>query len=123
MNGIIDINVSGKQHRLRFSVHGCGMFESRMFSNPDREPIKVLTDMIYGGLYGEAMRNGNVAPSYDFAYDLIDEMSIQDDFAEQSNSIWECFSESIHGANFMKKIEELNKPSGTSKKKEAKKTP
>lgn len=115
MNGVVEIQAGESKHTLRFSVHGCGAFQQRLFANPDKEPAKILTDMVYSGLYGEAMRNGQMAPEYSLAYDIVDIISGQEDFDKQSNAIWDTYNESVHGRDFAKKLDLLSKKKVTKK--------
>jgi len=114
MNGIAVITIHDGElkgeHTLRFGMLGCAEFERRVTGHTaSPNNVKVLQDMIYGGLFGEAMRNENVAPEYSFAYDLLEALSNQDDYVEQSMKLQEVYEASKFGKAFIAKSEELKK--------------
>lgn len=109
MNGVIDVKAGDKVYTLRFSMHGCHEFERRLYTNPSDDKVKALTDMIYGGLYGEAMRNEQAAPEYSDAYDLLEALYNEDDYIEQSLALQRVYEESKFGKQSIARAEELKK--------------
>lgn len=113
MNGIIKIKVAKKDYILRFSYLACQDFEKRIFKHPSSNNVKLLTDLVYSGIYGEAVRNDEVMPLYSAAYDIIEDMSAQKDFKDLSDAIFECYNKSKYGSEFVKRIEEYSQKKKT----------
>lgn len=115
-NGIakITLRTDGQDNEtviLRYGMMGCAEFERRVVTNATPNPAKVLTDMIYAGMFGEAMRNEQPVPDYSDAVDLLDRLSEESDYKEQSIAIQKVYEESKFGKEFIeknkKKVEEL----------------
>lgn len=109
MNGIVEITVKEKKHILRFGMQGCFEFQTRVFKNPTQNQGKLLTDLIYSGIYGECMRSEKPAPEYSEVYDLFSDLSEEKDYAEQMDKVWKCYNESKWGKEYMAAISELSK--------------
>lgn len=114
MNGVVEITItqSGKfkgVHKLRYGMIGCMEFESRSFNTPALNNGKVLTDLIYAGIYGEAARVEKPVPTYPDVVDLVDALSEEETYSEQIGAIWETYHNSKWGKEFQKKIDELTK--------------
>lgn len=84
-------------------------FEARLFKNPTSNSAKVLTDLVYSGLFGEAMRNEKPVPAYSYAADILDELANQDDYDTQSENIWNVYNESKFGKDFQERLKEFAK--------------
>jgi len=109
MNGIVEIKSGKKTYTLRFSYVACMEFERRIFINPTDNPAKVFTDLVYSGLFGEAMRNEKPATEYGVAYDILDEISELDNYDEISGKIWDTYYQSKWGADFQKRLDAFTK--------------
>lgn len=109
MNGIVDINLNEKKVTLRFNYHACMEFESRLFKNATDNNAKVLTDLIYSGLFGEAVRNEKPVPAYSDSVDLLDELANLENYAEQTEKIWNVYNESKFGKDFQERLKEFAK--------------
>lgn len=109
MNGIVEITVKKKKHVLRFGYHGCMEFEARVFKNPTQNQGKLLTDLIYSGIYGDCMRNEKPAPEYGEVYDLTDALSEEKDYSEQMDKVWKCYNESKWGKEYIARLAEFGK--------------
>lgn len=108
MNGIIDVKVGKVTHRLRFTYPAHIEFERRCVKNVDGNAAKILIDLVYSSLYAEAMRTEQPIPEYSVAFDLVDEMSLLDDWTSISDKIWEVYNISKYGADFQKRIKDYN---------------
>lgn len=115
MNGLVKVTAEGKEYTLRFSMHGCHEFERRLYTNPSDDKVKALTDMIYGGLYGEAMRNEQPAPPYSDAADLLEAIANEDNYVEQSLSIQKVYEESKFGKEAIERWKEKGEQDGKKK--------
>lgn len=104
MNGIIDVKVGKVTHRLRFGYHACMEFERRVFKNASENLAKIFTDLVYSGLFGEAMRSEQPIPEYGMAYDLLEEMASLKDYDKLTTDIWETYYASKWGADFQKRL-------------------
>lgn len=109
MNGIVEITVSDKKHVLRYGYHGCMEFERRLFKNTNDNNAKISTDLIYAGMFGEAMRNEKAVPEYTAAYDLHEELAEEDNYSEQLEKVWTVYNESKYGKDFQKRLAEFKK--------------
>lgn len=115
MNGICNLKSGETVVALRFNVYGCGAFERMIFAKPEslNDHHVMSTTLLYGGLYGEAMKNGAPAPEYSEAGELYDAISEQDDFNAQMLAMWNVYEESKWGKQFTenitKKAEEVKK--------------
>lgn len=109
MNGIVEITVKKKKHILRFGMQGCFEFQTRVFKNPTQNQGKLLTDLIYSGIYGECMANEQPAPDYKEVFELFNDFSEEDNYSEQLDKVWECFNLSKWGRDYMKAVTELGK--------------
>lgn len=109
MNGIYEIEIDGKAITLLYGVSGVDEFQRRSVYNPSDDSVKAFTDLLYSGLYGNAMRQGKGKPEYEVAYDLMETILALPNSDAVSEKIWDTFKESIHGANFLAKIEAINK--------------
>lgn len=109
MNGIVEIQIDGKKHVLRFGYHGCMEFERRLFKNTNDNNAKILTDLIYAGMFGEAMRSEKAVPDYADAYDLHESLAEEENYAEQSEKVWTVYNESKYGKDFQKRLAEFKK--------------
>lgn len=107
MNGVVDITVNGKKHTLRFGMMGVLEFERQNFINPTTNNAKIIVDLLYGGLYGEAMAKGKSPVAYHTIVQLHDEMAEQEDYPAQIESVWKAFGESKYGSEYLKKMQEL----------------
>lgn len=115
MNGLVDINVGGSVHTLSFGVHGCAEFERLCYLKPSTNTGKLLTDMLHGGRYGHAIRNGLAEPEYKDSALLLEVLSEQEDYLDQIHKVQKVWQESKFGRDFIKrneafkkKMEELN---------------
>lgn len=109
MNGVFEIEIDEKTITLLFGVSGVDEFQRRSVYNPSEDSVKVFTDLLYSGLYGYAMRQGKGKPDYETAYDLMEAILGLPNSDAISANIWDTFKESVHGANFLAKIEAINK--------------
>lgn len=107
MNGIIDIVIGEKTTRLRFGYHACMEFERRVFINVSDNNAKIFTDLVYSGLFGEAMRSEQPVPTYADAYDLLEGMALEDGYDEKTTEIWNTYYQSKWGADFQKRLTEF----------------
>lgn len=114
MNGVIDIKALGQTHTLRFGMVGVGEFERRQMINFTENTKKVIVDLVYGGLFGEAMRNEKPAPAYSLATDICDELATD---TKVLDAIWLCFEQSNNGIDYLNRIEEKTKELKELKKK------
>lgn len=109
MNGVVEIKVNGKSHTLRFGMLGVMEFERQNFINPTTNNAKIIVDLLYAGLYGEAMRAEKSPLSYGKVVGLHDDLAEQEDYSAQIEAVWKAFGESKYGAEYLKKMEELGK--------------
>lgn len=124
MNGVVEIKIDDTTtHVLRFNMHGSMEFERRMFANPSENSIKIFTDLVYSGMFGESVRNSGSVPKYSDAADLVELLNEHKDGATQSEEVWNTYHESKYGKDFQKRIDEFNKKKAEAEKKaeEAKK--
>lgn len=104
MNGIVIVG----NRTLRFGYQACQEFEQCIFKNASTNHAKIFTDLIYAGIFGDALRNGKPTDGlYQEAYDLLDEVSEQDNFAELQLKIWDTYYNSKWGADFQKRLKEF----------------
>lgn len=108
MNGIVEVNAGGKKTVLRFGYIACMEFEKLIFKNATQNSAKVFTDLIYSGLLCEAVRNEKAIPDYGVAYDLLEVLTSEEDYNEQTLKIWNTYNESKWGQDFQKRLNELN---------------
>lgn len=106
-NGVFEIKTELGVTKLRFGYMASMEFEQRFFKNATTNSAKIFTDLIYSGLYCEAVRSENPIPEYEQASTLIDFMSEQDDFDEVSIKIWNTYNESKWGKSFAQRIKEF----------------
>lgn len=109
MNGVVEITVKKKKHILRFGYHGCMEFEQRIFKNPTQNQGKMLTDLVFSGIYGECMRSEKPMPIYEEVYDLVDLLSEEKDYSDQMQKVWDCYNQSKWGKEYVEKLAELGK--------------
>ena len=113
MNGVAEINITKGNfkgvYKLRFGMIGCMEFEVRCFNSSTLNNGKMLTDLIFAGIFGEAARVENKMPVYSDVADLVDSLSEEEDYNEQLESIWNVYNQSKWGSEFQKKIDELSK--------------
>lgn len=113
MNGVAEIKITKGDlkgtYKLRYGMIGCMEFEVRSFNNPALNNGKVLTDLIYAGIFGEAARAEKPIPLYADVVDLLDELAYEDDYSDQIGRVWETYHTSKWGQDFQKKIDELTK--------------
>ena len=115
MNGIIELKAGKKTYKLRFNYNACMEFEQKLFNNPSASQAKTLTDLIYSGLFGEALRSETAVMPYGDVCDLLDELSLEKNYSEQIKKVWNIYNESKWGADFQERLKEFN---STNKKKE-----
>jgi len=112
-NGVAEIKVTkgdfAGTYKLRYGMIGCMEFEVRSFNNPALNNGKVLTDLVYAGIFGEAARSERPAPLYPDVVDLLDALAYEDDYSDQIGRVWETYHQSKWGQEFQKKIDELTK--------------
>lgn len=112
-NGIAKITIhEGDQkgeYTLRFGMLGCAEFERRVLMNPTPNNTKLLIDMIYGGLYGEAMRNEQAVPKYSLSEDILESLEGQEDYHQQTMDIQKTYEESKFGKQSIEKFNNLKK--------------
>jgi hypothetical protein len=119
MNGIAVIKANGDEHTLRFGMVAVAEFERRMFTNPTASSAKILIDLIYAGMYGEAMRSEKPAPTYTEAYDIHESIAEDaEDYAKQMERVWTALRESKHGLAYLNSVEAISE--AIDKKKEQK---
>lgn len=114
MNGIVEISIKGKKHRLRFNVQAFMEFEPRVLKanhlqGTSAYNTKVMTDLVYCGLFGEKLRSDQPIPTYDEFMDLFEEFSEEPDFAEQLQKVSEAFGESKRGKGMIEYGQEIAK--------------
>src|SRR4051812_12477015 len=106
-NGIVELKGVEKKYILRFGYQACMEFERRsissMTASAGQNNITLASDIIYAGLYGEALRNEKPIPKYSDAVDLIDDLSETDNLSEQIESVWDVYNESKWGKDFRKR--------------------
>lgn len=108
MNGIYEIEIDEVKTVLHFNLFGVNEFQRRMVNFPSSDNIKVLTDLLYGGIYGNTMSKGMAVPLYETANDLMEVIMAMPNKALITENIWNTFNESNHGADFMAKIKAIN---------------
>lgn len=114
MNGLVDINLNEKKVTLRFSYQGSIIMEKitaeRILNGEHTNDAIIFTDVVYSGLYGNAMATRQAIPDYEFAYNLVDEMAnTMDDFAAEKAKIEKAYFESKFGADFMQRVIDFKK--------------
>lgn len=113
MNGIVQIKVKEEVHQLRFNIHGCAEFEQRTFKVVSENPVKIVTDLIYAGMFGEAMRNDLPPKDYGEVCDIVEQLHEEADSQVQIDQVWKTYEESTHGKKF---VETINKVADGKKK-------
>jgi len=108
-NGICSIRVKGTEHPLYFGMLAIEEVSSRLGDNPSSNLVKIVTDMVYGGMCNHAFRNDRPFPTYESVADLVEELFDEEDSNEQYMALDTCFRESKHGSKWMQKMEELKK--------------
>jgi len=120
MNGVLEIEIKGQKHTLRFGVQAGLLFKSyivqhKMKAGTLESNYALLGDLFYCGLYGEAIRKQRQPLTYEEAMDLFDEFGSEENFANDSNRMWAAWGESSAGHELinlsqqaLKKKEELN---------------
>lgn len=111
MNGIFTLKVGKKSHKLIFNLLSVLEFERRSFFNHAENNAKLITDIIYAGLFGNAMREEQPLPPYSQAFDIHDEIAEKDDYDEVRMKIFNAFNESKYGGEFLQKMLDFQKKS------------
>lgn len=109
MNGIVEVKAEGKIYKLRFGYTACMEFERRLFKNATQNSAKIFTDLLFSGLMCEAVRNEKEIPEYGTAYDLLEVLSQEADYSEQTLKVWNTYHESKWGKEFQDRLSELTK--------------
>jgi len=107
MNGIIEITVPSGKKRLVMNYYATMEFEQAFFKNTTGNNAKIFTDLVYSGMYGEAMLSYTQMPTYQEAVMLVSEMADQDNFDEVSLEIWDTYNQSKWGKDFQKRAVEF----------------
>lgn len=108
-NGIFDIKAGSKTVQLMMGFNAASEFETRYFRHissgiAPSEGI-LFTDLVYSGMYCNAVRNGTQIPSYGEAFDLVEEIGQLDSFNETRLNLWNVYYESKWGADFKKRLD------------------
>lgn len=109
MNGVVDLKAGGETYRLRFGYVACMEFEKLIFKNATQNSAKIFTDLIFSGLMCEAVRNEQPIPEYGAAYDLLEILTSEEDYSEQTLKVWNTYHESKWGKEFQARLNELTK--------------
>lgn len=112
-NGVFEIKLGEKTITLLMGFNAASEFETRYYKHivsgvAPSEGI-LFTDLVFSGLYCNAVRNGSMIPSYGEAYDLVEKLGEQYDFIEIRTKLWAVYYESKWGIDFQKRIEEFTK--------------
>lgn len=114
MNGIVEINLNEKKIILRFSWQASIIMEKitaeRILNGEPTNDAIIFTDIIYTGLYGDAMATRKPIPNYEVAYNLCDELANDmPDFAEQKAKIEKVYFETKFGDDFLNRVIDFKK--------------
>lgn len=103
MNGICEITVSGKKHRLEFGMIAVEEFQRLSLMNPSKNVTKIITDLIYSGILNRCINDLEPAPAYREIAALVQEVSKEPDFEAQWATVLNCYELSKNGGEEIKK--------------------
>jgi len=108
-NGVFEIKLEGKTIKLLMGFNAASEFETRYFKHitsgvAPSEGI-LFTDLVYSGMYCNALREGAQIPSYGDAFDLVEQLGQTDEFYDVRTKLWNVYYESKWGADFKARLD------------------
>lgn len=110
-NGVFEIKLGKETIKLLLGFNASSEFETRYYRHlvsgiAPSEGI-LFTDLVFSGLYCNAIRNGETIPAYGDVYELVEKLGEQDDFNEIRTKLWAVYYESKWGMDFEKRVKEF----------------
>lgn len=119
-NGKISFELGNQQHSLHFGMSAVRIFATKCEAEATRlgkeeiiDQIKAFAYLVYAGLCNHADAKDESRPSFDFAYELTEEILSQPE--ELQISIWNCYNESRAGKELNEKLEPFQKKNAEEK--------
>jgi len=108
-NGVFEIKNGRETIKLLMGFNAASEFETRYFKHitsgvAPSEGI-LFTDLVYSGMYCNALRNGEQIPSYGEAFDLVEELGQTEDFTDIRTNLWNTYYESKWGTDFKNRLD------------------
>lgn len=121
MNGIVELKVKGKPLILKFGVQAAMLFQTIAAKNAldpqsTENHLKLMGDLFYAGLFGQALRSQSAVPTPEQAADIFDEFGEEKDFMAQMDVIWKVWTDSVWGQELLRISEEIGKKKAESEK-------
>lgn len=117
MNGLVKLQIGEESYTLSFGMMGCMEFERRVVETPTTNKHKIMVDMIYSGLFGDAMMNDRPPVKYGDVCILVERLHDQDDYVEQLAEVNRVYAESKWGKDLLDRMDKFSKKNKEVKKK------
>jgi len=109
MNGVFEIQNGKDVIKLMLGFNASAEFEKRYYQHlisgyAPSEGI-LFTDLVYSGMYCQAIKTGTLIPKYEKVFELVEQLSELDYFNDVRNSLWASYYESKWGADFQKRVD------------------
>lgn len=110
-NGVFEIKNGDKTVKLLMGFNAASEFETRYFKHitsgiAPSEGI-LFTDLVYCGMYCNALREEKQIPTYGEAFDLVEAIGQKDDFNDVRVKLWAVYYESKWGIDFKNRLEKF----------------
>jgi hypothetical protein len=110
-NGVFEIENGKETVKLLMGFNAASEFETRYFKHitsgiAPSEGI-LFTDLVFSGMYCNALRNGSQIPSYGEAFDLVEAIGQNDNFNEVRVKLWNVYYESKWGIDFKNRLDKF----------------
>lgn len=112
MNGIFEITVKRTKHKLMFRMKAAQILKMRAANSVETtgtvDEFKAFVYLVYAGMCNYAESLDLVYPTYEYVYELVDDLLNESDSIEQQTKLWQCFNESKAGENLQEFIKAVS---------------
>lgn len=112
-NGVFEIQHGKQVIKLMLGFNASAEFEKRYYQHISSGVVPgegiLFTDLVYAGMYCQAVKTGSLIPKYENVFQLVETLSESEDFNDIRNSLWLTYYESKWGQDFQNRVQDFLK--------------